>query len=95
MSHSTPSASSKTLPKLAQILLESAVTNTHINDLAEKLEVSQIAIYKWLNGSAISPVYAYWLISRLRHRVESISNKRRREQATAMLKDLDANQVQA
>ena len=72
---------------LASILLQSAATTVHINDLAGKLRCSAIAIYKWLNGAPISPAYAFLLVVKLKHRLDSIANKRQLEQAKKLFDD--------
>lgn len=76
---------------LAAILLQAAASQVHINDLAGKLRCSAIAIYKWLNGAAISPAYAFLIVVKLKHRLDSIANKRQLEQARKLLAECKAD----
>jgi hypothetical protein len=79
------------MAQLASLLLQSAAASLHVNDLAAKLRCSAIAIYKWLNGAPISPAYAFLLVVKLRHRLDSIANKRQLEQARKLLADCKAD----
>lgn len=79
------------LAALAAILLQAAAMQFHVNDLAAKLRCSAIAIYKWLNGAAISPAYAFLIVVKLRGRLESIANKRQLEQARKLMADCKAD----
>lgn len=79
------------MAQLASILLQTAASSVHINDLAAKLRCSAIAIYKWLNGASISPAYAFLIVVKLKHRLDSIANKRHAEQAKKLLADCKAD----
>ena len=85
------SAKTKAIVQLAALVLESASSTTHTNDLAERLELSAIAIYKWLNGNPISPRYALWIAYHLRDQVQAIANKRKRDQAQRLAEELFGN----
>lgn len=84
----TQSAHTKKILQLAGLVLEAAAVSTHTNDLAERLEVSAIAIYKWLNGAPISATYALWIAYHLRDQVGTIANKRKRDQAQRLLDEV-------
>lgn len=84
-------AADERLATLARLLLGAAAANTHINEIASALRVSGIAIYKWLSGSPISGAYAFLLVHKLRHRIETISNKRQLEQARKLLEECKAD----
>lgn len=81
----------ESMAQLASILLQSAAATVHINDLAAKLRCSAIAIYKWLNGASISPAYAFLIVVKLKHRLDSIANKRHAEQAKKLFADCKAD----
>lgn len=84
----TQSLNTKKIVQLATLVLESASSTTHTSDLAERLEISAIAIYKWLNGNPISPTYALWIAYHLRDQVGAIANKRKRDQAQRLVDEL-------
>ena len=84
----------KDMGTLALLLLSAAAGSMSTADIGAKLRVSNIAVYKWLNGAPISAPYAFVVVTKLKHRLKQITNKRQREQAqrllTAVTPDLTA-----
>jgi hypothetical protein len=76
---------------LALLLLKAAAASTPTADLAAKLRVSNIAVYKWLNGSPMSAPYAFVVVSKMKHRAKDITNKKQREQASRLLTSVSAD----
>lgn len=77
----------KDMAALAVLVLAAAVdANMPIAEIAEKLRVSAIAVYKWLNGSPMSAPSAFVIVVKMQHRVTSIRHKKQRDQATRLLK---------
>lgn len=81
----------KDMGTLAILLLNAAAGSLPTADIAAKLRVSSIAVYKWLNGSPISAPYAFVVVVKMRHRLKQITNKRQREQATRLLANVTAD----
>jgi len=77
-------ACDKALSSLASLLVAHLAQTNPTRHIAAMFHVSDIAVYKWLNGGVISPAYAFVIVTRARAYVPQIKHKKQREQAARL-----------